>query len=140
MIQGLYSATEQGEYTTYHLLRFYAESQYVIFRSVGDNPDHFRKELLNFKMEGHQVKGKPELTFCGAFQDYGDTVSFKVENEILDPSDSWTQKDVISFKGSVTNEIELELKQTSKRTGLEISRIYLKTTDEEILEKVKTIK
>lgn len=136
-MQGLYYAIEQGEYMRIHLLRFYNESQYVIFKSVtGNKADYFKKELLNFKMEGHLVKGEPEFTFCGAFNEYGDAVSFKVENEIRDPSDSWAQKDVISFKGSI-NENELELKQISKRTGLETARVYEATTDEELMRKLK---
>lgn len=137
-MQKLYCAVEKGEYTTLHLLRFYDVSHYVIFKSVaGDKADYFRKQILNFKMEGHRVKGEPEFTFCGAFHESGDKISFKVENEIPDPSDSWAQKDVISFKGAIVNENELELRQVSKRTGLEISRTYLKVTDEELMEKVK---
>lgn len=137
-MQKLYCAMEKGEYTRFHLLRFYDASGYVIFKSIaGEKADYVKKQLLNFKMEGHRVKGEPEFTFCGAFHESGDKISFKVENEILDSSDSWAQKDVISFNGSIANENELELRQVSKRTGFEISRTYLKTTDEELVEKIK---
>jgi hypothetical protein len=139
-MQGLYYAIEQSEYMTLHLLRFYNESSYVIFKSIkGDKADYFRKELSRFKMEGHVVKGEPEFTFCGAFDESGDKLWFKVENEITNPSDSWVQKDVISFTGSILNENELELKQVSKRSGLETSRVYLGINDEQLLEKLKEV-
>jgi len=132
-MQRLYYALERGEYITIHLLRFYDESQYVIAKSVtGDDPKYLKKELLNFKMEGHDVKGEPEYTFCGAFDDYGDSLSFKVENQVADPSNTWVEKDVLSFKGKIIEE-RLHLKQVSKRTQFETERVYQPTTEEELL-------
>jgi len=137
-MQNLYYAMEKNEYITLHLLRFYDASHYVIFKSVtGDKAGYFKKEISNFKMDGHRIKGEPEFTFCGAFFKSGDTISFKVENEILNSSESWAHKDVISFKGHIAHGNGLELKQVSKRTGFEISRTYLKITDEELVEKLK---
>ena len=53
-------------------------------------------------MTGHTVNGEPEYTFCGAFEDFGnDIISFKVENEIPDPSNTWAEKDLLSFRGKV---------------------------------------
>ncbi|MFM9984324.1 MAG: hypothetical protein ACKVOK_03780 [Flavobacteriales bacterium] len=136
-MQGLYYAIERGEYTKLHLLRFYNESQYVIAKSItGDDPLYIRRELANFKMEGHVVKGEPEYTFCGAFDENGERVSFKVENEIRDSSNSWAHKDVLSFKGTQNTEGDLALTQVSKRTKLEVKRTYHKTTDEEVMQKM----
>ena len=136
-MQGLYYSIERNEYTKLHLLRFYNESQYVIAKSItGDDPLYVKKELSNFKMEGHDVKGEPEYTFCGAFDDYGESVSFKVENEIRDSSNSWAHKDILSFKGTQNPEGDLALTQISKRTKLEVKRIYHKTTDEEVMQKM----
>jgi hypothetical protein len=84
-------------------------------------------------MEGHIVKGEPEFTFCGAFQQSGKSISFKIENEIADSSNTWAQKDVLTYKGAKNEVGSLILKILSKRTKLEIKRIYHKTTVEEIL-------
>lgn len=132
-MERLYYAIERGERIAIHLLRFYDESQYVIAKSVTvDEPKYLKKELLNFKMDGHEVKGEPEYTFCGAFDDYGDKLSFKVENQVADPSNTWVEKDVLSFKGKYVDE-SLHLKLVSKRTQWETERVYLPTTEEELL-------
>jgi hypothetical protein len=136
-MEGLfYCKTNDEKYTTVHLLKFYENSGYVIAKSVtGDNFHYFAKELKIFSMDGHIVKGEPEFTFCGAYNQTGDALSFKVENEISDSSDTWAQKDILSFKGSL-NGPELHLTQISKRTKLEIQRIYFKGTEEEILKNI----
>lgn len=132
----LYYAIERGERINVHLLRFYDESQYVIAKSVtGDDPKYLKKELLNFKMDGHEVKGEPEYTFCGAFDDYGDTLSFKVENQVADPSNTWVAHDVLSFKGKYHDE-NLHFRIVSKRTHLETERVYQPTTEEELLKSI----
>ncbi|ASS49500.1 MAG: hypothetical protein A3D31_02715 [Candidatus Fluviicola riflensis] len=132
-MNGLFYHKEIAEYTTLSLLRFY-ENGYVIFKKITGDKEYFAKELKKFSMTGHVVNGEPEYTFCGAFEDFGSgTISFKVENEILDPSNTWSQKDVLSFKGTINDETTLLLKQTSKRTGFEIENNYLKTTDEDLL-------
>lgn len=133
-MQGLfYCKTSDGKYITFHLLRFY-ENGYVIAKSVtGDSLPYFTKELKSFRMDGHEVKGEPEFTYCGAWNSSGNQLSFKIENEIRDSSDTWAQKDILSFRGTISNENELVLKQVSKRTKMETERIYLKSTDEELL-------
>lgn len=136
-MEGLYYAIEHGENTTLHLLRFYNDSQYVISKSIiGNDLKYFKRELLNFKMEGHVVKGEPEFTFCGAFSESGDAISFKVENELRDTSETWVHKDVLSFKGLITIENSLQLVQISKRTNIEIKRVYKQTSEEELLGKI----
>ncbi|MES2555277.1 MAG: hypothetical protein V4604_03950 [Bacteroidota bacterium] len=135
-MQRLYCAIERGEHINVHLLRFYDESQYVIAKSItGNDHTYLKKQLLNFKMEGHEVKGEPEYTFCGAFDDSGNTLSFKVENQIADPSNTWVAHDILSFKGRYQDE-SLHFKIVSKRTQLEIERVYQPTTEEELLKSI----
>lgn len=119
--------------TTLSLLRFY-ENGYVIFKKITGDKAYFAKELKTFSMTGHEVNGEPEYTFCGAFEYFGNgTISFKVENQVSDPSNTWVEKDLLTFKGSVINETELILKQVSKRTNFEVENKYLKTTDQDLL-------
>ncbi len=119
--------------TTLSLLRFY-ENGYVIFKKITGDKEYFAKELKKFSMTGHVVNGEPEYIFCGAFEDFGnDTISFKVENEIRDPSNSWAVKDLLSFKGKIISETELLLKSVSKATKFEVENKYLKTTDQDLL-------
>lgn len=132
-MQGLYYAKEQGETPKFHFLRFY-ENEYVIYKSVtGDSPVYLTKELKSFAMDGMMVKTQPEYTFCGAYQTDGTTLKFAVENEIFDATDSWVQKDLLKFNGKVISESELELTQSSKRTGIEATRRYFKISDEEFI-------
>ncbi|MES2588422.1 MAG: hypothetical protein V4622_05525 [Bacteroidota bacterium] len=119
--------------TTLSLLRFY-ENGYVIFKKITGDKEYFAKQLKTFSMTGHVVNGEPEYTFCGAFEDFeNDTISFKVENEIHDPSNTWAVKDLLSFKGKVVSETELLLKSVSKATKFELENKYLKTTDQDLL-------
>lgn len=119
--------------TTLSLLRFY-ENGYVIFKKITGDREYFAKELKRFYMTGHVVNGEPEYTFCGAFEDFGNgTISFKVENEIRDPSNTWVEKDLLSFNGKVISETELILKYVSKLTKFEVENKYLKTTDQSLL-------
>ncbi len=119
--------------TTLSLLRFY-ENGYVIFQKITGDKEYFAKKLKRFSMTGHAVNGEPEYTFCGAFEDFGnETISFKVENEILDSSNTWAEKDLLSFKGKVISETELILRSVSKRTKFEVELTYLKTTDQDLL-------
>lgn len=118
---------------TLSLLRFY-ENGYVIFKKITGDKVYFAKELKRFSMTGHVVNGEPEYTFCGAFEDYGNgTISFKVENEVSDPSNTWAAKDLLSFKGKVISETELILSCVSKLTKFEVENRYLKTTDQDLL-------
>lgn len=119
--------------TTLSLLRFY-ENGYVLFKKITGNKEYFTKELKKFSMTGHVVNGEPEYTFCGAFEDFGNsTISFKVVNEIPYPSNTWAQKDLLSFTGKIISEKELILKCVSKLTKFEVENKYLKTTDQDLL-------
>jgi len=117
---------------TLRLLRFY-ENGYVIFKKITGDKAYFAKELRRFSMTGHVVNGEPEYTFCGSFEVYGNSISFKIENEIHDPSNTWAVKDILSFKGTVINESALMLKSISKHTKFEDENKYLKTTDQDLL-------
>lgn len=132
-MNGLFYCKESSENTTFYLLRFY-ENGYVLFKKVTtDKKDYLEKQLKTFSMNGHIVNGEPEFTFCGAYQEYNDKITFKVENEITNPSDTWVQKDVLSFSGTINSETELTLKQISKRTNYELTNNYLKTNEQELL-------
>lgn len=135
-MEGLYYSKEEGENTKFHLLRFY-ENEYVIYKCVvGDAPAYISKELRSFVMEGMMVKAQPEYTFCGAYQTDGTSLKFTVENEIMDPSDSWVQKDRLKFNGKVIHESELELTFLSERTKTETTRSYLKTSEEQLIKEL----
>ncbi len=122
--------------TTLSLLRFY-ENGYVIFIKITGDKEYFAKELKRFSMTGHVVNGEPEYTFCGACQDFGTgAISFKVENEIRDPSNTWAEKDILSFKGKAINETELILNCVSKLRKTEVQHKYLKTTDQDLLNQI----
>lgn len=131
-------SSTDGKYITLQLLKFYAESGYVMYKSItGDLPQYFSKELKNFRMEGHLLKDLPEFTFLGAYSESGDKMIFKVENEITDTSDSYAQKDVLTFKGTMISENEIHLTKTSKRTNFSSDGVYLKMTDAEVLNLLK---
>lgn len=138
-MDGLFYHNEMKEGSTsatLSLLRFYANG-YVIFKKITGDKEYFTKELKKFSMTGHAVNGEPEYTFCGAFGDFGnDTISFKVENEIPNPANTWAEKDLLSFKGKVISETELILKSVSKRTKFEVELTYLKTTDQDLLKEL----
>lgn len=122
--------------STLSLLRFY-ENGYVIFRKITGDKEYFAKVLKSFTMTGHVVNGEAEYTFCGAFEDFGTgNISFKVENEMRDSSNTWAQKDILSFKGKVISETELILKHVSKLTKFEVENNYLKTTDQDLLKEI----
>ena len=84
-------------------------------------------------MVGFDVKGEPEFTFCGSFEDYGDIISCKVENQMMDSTDTWAEKDVLSFRGKFNVKGELELKKISKRTKFEVDLKFSPTTDEALM-------
>ncbi|HRG58013.1 MAG TPA: hypothetical protein PK323_03595 [Bacteroidia bacterium] len=135
-MKGLYYNIEVAENTTISLLRFY-ENGYVIYKKiVGNKKDYIARELKMFSMNGHIVNGEREYTYCGAFEYNDNKISFKIENEIINSSNSWVQKDVLSFKGSIINDHELLLKSVSKRTKLETENSYLKITEQELLDKL----
>lgn len=132
-MNGLFYQKEVAEYTHYHLLRFY-ENGYVIYKKVtGSDKVYLTKELKSFAMDGYDVKGEPEYTFCGSFEDYGDVISCKLENQIMDSSNTWVEKDVLSFRGKFNDLGELELKKISKRTKFEVDLKFSATTDEALM-------
>lgn len=132
-MNGLFYCNEVADSTTLHLLRFY-DNGYVIYKKVtGNSKDYLKKELKFFAMNGHTIVGQPEFTFCGAYDENGTTIKFKVENEIPDPSNSWAEKDILTFKGTFDNENTLLIKQSSKRRLTEIEKIYIKTNDTDLL-------
>jgi hypothetical protein len=132
-MNGLFYQKEVAEYTTYHLLRFYENGNVIYKKVTGDDKAYLTKELKSFRMVGFDVKGEPEFTFCGSFEDYGDVISCKVENQIMDASDTWAEKDVLSFRGKFNEKGELELKKISKRTKFEVDLKFLATTDEALI-------
>jgi hypothetical protein len=132
---GLFYHAHETDQNAISLLRFY-ENGYVIYKKInGNTKEYISRQLRLFSMDGHVVKGEPEFTFCGAYEFSSSSKSFKIENEITNPSDSWVQKDVLSFKGSIINENELLLKSVSKRTKFETENTYKKITDQALLEK-----
>lgn len=134
-MDGLYYCLEKNEHSTLYLIRFYNESNYVITKKItGSKIDYIKKELANFRMEGLSVKGAPEYTFCGAFDESPSSISFKVENEITDYSESWVNKDVITFKGKINPDGSIFCKQTHKRNGYSFDCTYTKTSDELLIE------
>jgi hypothetical protein len=48
----------------------------------------------------------------------------------MDSSDTWAEKDVLSFRGKFNENGELVLKKISKRTKFEVDLKFLATTDE----------
>jgi hypothetical protein len=132
---GLFYHAHETDQNAISLLRFY-ENGYVIYKKInGNTKEYISRQLRLFSMDGHVVKGEPEFTFCGAYEFSSSSISFKIENEITNPSDSWVQKDVLSFKGSIINENELFLKSVSKRTKFETENTYKKITDQALLDK-----
>lgn len=131
---GLYYHKVVGDYTTLSLLRFY-ENGYVIYTKETGEKGYFGKLLKRFSMDGHVVNGDSGTIFCGAYEIFNNRIVFKVENEILDTSDSWVVKDVISFRGELSSE-EMLLKQSSKRNPSETEMLFAKTEDAKLLEEL----
>jgi hypothetical protein len=132
-MNGLFYQKEVAEYTAYHFLRFY-ENGYVIYKKVtGDDKAYLTRELKSFVMVGHDVKGAPEFTFCGSFDDFGDIISCRVENQIMDSTDTWAEKDLYNFRGKFNENGELEMKKVSKMRGYEEHLKFLPTTDEVLM-------
>lgn len=133
-MEGLFYQLEKSDALTLHLLKFYNDSNAVIAKKVtGSKLEYFKKELHNFELNGFTVKGEPEFTFWGAFTESSQTISFKVENEIADTSNTWVQKDILSFNGKILSNGDLNLTQVSKRTGYSSERIYMQANDEQLL-------
>lgn len=67
-----------------------------------------------------------EFTYIGAFLISSNRVSFKIENEIKNPGDSWTEYDLLTCKGTIVSEKEIRLTVTSKTRKTTTERTYLK--------------
>ena len=133
-MEGLFYCLEKTDYLSIHLIRFYYDTNYVIYKKItGTRTDYFKKEIAHFKIEGISVKADPAHTFIGAFNESMNSISFKVENEINDTSESDLQHDILSFSGKIIDHHKLILNQLSKRTKYSVEREYLKTSDEEVL-------
>lgn len=129
-MDGLFYANDTGKI---HLLRFYPESGYVIAKTIYDTEiKNVNQVLRQFAMDGLKLIGEPEDVFAGAFDENGDDLRFKIENEIRVSSPSWAKHDLISGKGNVISENELHLKIKSRNTGIVVERIYRKVTGNEI--------
>lgn len=112
-----------------HLLRFYPESGYVIAKTIyGTEIKNVNQVLRLFAMDGLKLIGEPEEVFAGAYDENGDDLRFKIENEIRVSSPSWAKHDLISGKGSVISENELQLKIKSRNSGIIAERIYRRVT------------
>lgn len=138
-MNGLFFQKETGEYTSFHLLRFY-DNGYVLYKKVtGTDSKFLSRELRTFSMNGMEVNGQPEYTFCGAYNESGDSLSFKVENEILNPAETWTYKDILSFKGTLHEDHTLTVTKTSKHTGNAQEHTFTRISDQEFLQSLPSI-
>jgi hypothetical protein len=133
-MEGLFYCFESAAgYPVFQLLRFYPESEYVIATSIhGERIDDVSKVLKRFAMDGHKIVGDPALIYCGAFSDSGDRLQFKIENELADPSDTWSEYDLLTFKGTVVSENELQLEVSSKQKKWVRERTYLRVAGNEL--------
>jgi hypothetical protein len=123
-MEGLFYCFASESYPTFHLLRFY-ENGYVLAKSIqGESIGDVAKELKRFALSGHRLIGEPELVYWGAYAENGDRLSFKIENELTDPSDTWSQYDLLTFKGTIVSPDELQLDMHSKRTQQTTERNY----------------
>jgi hypothetical protein len=123
-MEGLFYCFGQESSPTFHLLRFY-ENGYVLAKAIqGESIEDVARELKRFALDGHRLIGEAELIYMGAYSDNGDRLSFKIENELRDPSDTWSQYDLLTFKGTIVSADELQLEMHSKRTQQSVSRNY----------------
>lgn len=133
-MEGLFYSYEHAGYPAIHLLRFYETSGYVLAQVVsGDRIDDVPKMLRKFAMENHKLQGEPEYVFAGAYQENGNRLQFKIENEIRSSSETWAKYDLLHFKGEIVSPGELTLRVTSKTTGKTVERTYYKATGTTII-------
>ena len=136
-MKGIYYSYENTSSPRIHLLRFYEMMEIVIAKTVwAPRIDDLDKELKQFGYEGMDVIGPADEVFAGAFWEGNGTVSFKVENYVANPADTWTSYDLLTFKGKVISENELRFKVTSKATKATVSRTYFFVEGDEIVPQV----
>lgn len=130
----LYYAIEETDYLNLYLLKFYEEEGSVLFKKAsGKDANYLKKEILNFKKEGFTVFGEPEYTYWGAYLESAKKVSFKVENEVSNSSDSWATHEVLQFKGEYQENDTLQINQKNPRVHFESDRLYTKTTESDLI-------
>jgi len=123
-MEGLFYCYTAESYPTFHLLRFY-ENGYALAKSIqGERIADVAKELKRFALDGHRLIGEPESIYWGAYSENGERLSFKIENELPNPSDTWAQYDLLTFKGTIVSAEELQLEIHSKRTQAVTARTY----------------
>jgi len=136
-MNGIYYSFENTSSPRIHLLRFYQSMDVVIAKTLWTpRIDDLSKELKQFGYEGMDVIGPAEEVFVGGFLEGNGTISFKVENYVANSADSWARHDVLSFKGKVISENELQFKVTSKATKATVARTYFYVEGNEIVPQV----
>lgn len=134
MNTNLYYAIEETDSFNLYLIKFYVDEDVVLFKKApGDDANYLKKEILNFKKEGFTVFGQPEYTYWGAYLESAKNVSFKVENEVSNSSDSWATQEVLQFKGEYQENDTLQINQKNPRVHFESNRLYTKTTESDLI-------
>ena len=132
-MEGVFYSIEKGDNPQIHLLRFFPESEYVIAKTIFSSTiEDLAKELKRFDVKNHQVLGEPDRIFVGAFLEGRNGISFKIENQISNPGDSWTQYDLLTGKGTVVSENELRFSISSKIRKTTVERMYKRATGNRI--------
>jgi hypothetical protein len=134
MNTNLYYALEETDSFNLYLIKFYVEENAVLFKKVpGGDANYLKKEILNFKKEGFTVFGQPEYTYWGAYLESAKKVSFKVENEVSNSSDSWATHEVLEFKGTFEENDTIQMNQKNPHVYFESNRLYTKTTESDLI-------
>ena len=125
-MEGLFYCYDDSSTPTYHLLRFYPEDNNYVLAKTLNFPviEDVSKVLKRFAMDGLKLIGEPEFTYCGAYFENGDSLKFKVNNEIMNPQDTWAEYDLYSFTGKIITPDLLELELTSKQKKWTQKRVY----------------
>lgn len=133
-MEGLFYCYENTGTPTFHLLRFYPESGYVLSKELNyEQIDDVEKMLKKFGLNGHILIGEPEFIYWGAFSEYDDKLKFKVENEIMNPGDTWVEYDLRSFVGKIISNDELQFEITSKHRLWTKNRTYKRVTGNQLI-------
>lgn len=133
-MEGLFYSYDNSSSPTYHLLRFYPEdNNYVLAKELNYEviPD-VNAVLKKFALDGFRLIGEPEFIYYGAYSENGDSLKFKIENEINNPADSWVEYDLLTFTGKIINPDLLELEVSSKTRKWVKNRIYKRVTSNTI--------
>src|ERR1035437_1886330 len=124
-MEGLYYYFDTIEHPVIHLLRFYPEPEYVIAKVIpGNSIEDVNKELKQFAVNGLKLIGDPALIYMGAYSECANRLNFKIENEAEYPLSSYIPYDLLTFKGIIISDNELQLSVNSKRTKTTFNRTY----------------